>query len=369
MTDTRTPPPSLAELLDSLQATQLLSAAQRTAITQHLDTPSAPNEPWMGRLLVGIGAWFSAWFMLLFIGMVFSFNTHPTLWLSMGVGLGGIAWWLQRQQQRAVFIQQFGLALMIAAHVLVMFGIFQQFHRHTEHEFELLFASQLLLWFLVYPLYHNDALRVISSVAVLAWAVFILVQPVYLMIVVFMLLWLWQPRPCRRVLMPLAWAVLLMLPVGLLLSELRVVWGSTQGTLQALPYAWPSKLILIVGLLAAVWLFLNHRISLQHRLILAVLLMILGIFGTPSLLAAALLLVVGFALGQPAIQTLAVLFLSYTLWLFYYTLSLTLAEKSILMMLTGLILLAVAGVIHCRYFKLTSDQPPRSIDSLQGAQS
>jgi|GEM_PF-6683191 len=347
-------PPTLQQLLDQLEQQSLLSATDHARILQSDVKASPENTPLFAKILAAVGAWLAAWFLVLFLAISLSFNADSPAWLWIGVVLFGVALGLQRRiQQDTVFIPQFSLAVWIVGQVLILFGIFQAIEPYTEHYFAGLLLVQFCLSGISYAVSQQFAVRWLAAMAVFGWAWLALPFVLYLLIVLGMLLWLW--RPAQQGLMvrlqPLAWAVLWALPCGLLASDLQLLWFLLDSDADSPLLLWlftPTQSLLAGALLINIaqvsqWF---KDWSIVQRLLMLCGLGLLAIFMPASVSAALLLLLLGFASDRISIQVLAVVFLTYALWLLYYTLQINLAEKSLLMIMTGLVLLAAGWLIR-----------------------
>lgn len=348
-------PPSLQQLLDTLQQQQLLSAADQARILQS-DADAVPDHtPLFAKALAAVGAWLAAWFLLLFLAISLSFDTDSPAWFWIGIVFFTTGLALQyRFRPHALFINQFSLALLIVGNALILFAGFQAFEPYITDYFLLLLLVQLCLTGLSYAVSKPFAVRWLSVMAVFGWAWLALPFALYLSLVLGMLLWLWQPA--RHVLavglQPLAWAVLWALPCGLLAVELKILWflNSNQQD-DSLFWLWtPAQAIMAIGLGLAV-LQLSRGLlgwSVGQAGLMVVALLLIGCFTPASVSAAVLLLLLGFASDRTSILVMSVVFLSYALWLLYYTLHLTLAEKSLMMLLSGLIILGVGWMLRSK---------------------
>lgn len=344
--------PSLQEIFDQLEQQQLLTHADKVNILAADSDRAEPSTPLFAKILAGIGAWLAAWFLLLFLALSLSFNIESPAWLWIGVVLFSIGLALQTRllTDDGVFIGQFSLALWIVGQILILFGSFQilesyGMHYGTHHALILLLI-QLALSGGSYALSRQFALRWLAAIAVFGWAWWALPLVLHLFVLIGLLCWLWRPMqsPVIEPLQPLAWAVLWAVPCSLLASDLQILWFLRDRDADQPLLFWlgtSAQGILALGLLLTV-AQLSHWFkgwSMRQRLLCISAIVLLSVCSPASVTAALLLLVLGFANDRLSIQVIAVLFLSYALWLLYYTLHLSLAEKSALMMATGLLLL------------------------------
>lgn len=346
--------PSLQKIFDQLEQQQLLNHADQVKILA-LDGNSAEySTPLFAKILAGVGAWLAAWFLLLFLALSLSFNIDSPAWLWIGVVLFSIGLALQtRLRADGVFIGQFSLALWLVGQMLVLFGSFHMIEPYSTHYFTALLLIQLGLSGLSYWLSQQFAVRWLAAIAVFGWAWWALPLVLHLFVLIALLCWLWRPmrRPVIEPLLPLAWAVLWALPCSLLTSDLQLLWFLRDSDAARPLLLWlltPAQTLLATALLiniAQLSQWFKHWSMLQRLLMLCGL-ALLAVCSPASVTAALLLLLIGFASDRASIQAIAVLFLSYALWLLYYTLQLNLAEKSLLMITTGLLLLGSGWLIQ-----------------------
>ena len=108
---------TLATVLEGVGDSELTARA-RTVLARHEEPP-----PWYVRLLSGAGGWFSATFLLSFIGLVGLFD-GPLGQLVLGLIFCGVAIALHVRHVRrgGAFSGQLGLALSLAGQGLVIVG-------------------------------------------------------------------------------------------------------------------------------------------------------------------------------------------------------------------------------------------------------
>lgn len=347
-------PPSLQEIFDQLAQQQLLNHTDQVKILALYSNSTKQSTPLFAKILTAVGAWLAAWFLLLFLALSLSFNIDSPAWLWVGVVLFSIGLALQtRLRADGVFIGQFSLAVWIVGQILILFGSFQALEVYNTNHFLILLLIQLALSSGSYWLSQQFALRWLAAIAVFGWSWWALPFVLHLFVLIALLCWLWQPMksPVIELLQPLAWAALWALPCSLLANDLQLLWFLRDSDAAHPLLLWlftPAQVLLATALLINIaqlsqW-FKNW--SLLQRLIMICGLALLAMYSPASVMAALLLLVLGFANDRLSIQVIAVLFLSYALWLLYYTLQLSLAEKSALMMATGLLLLGSGWLLR-----------------------
>jgi hypothetical protein len=236
-------------------------------------------------------------------------------------------------------------AISVTGQATLLFGL-----ADLLDEAVLIWAAALVLQLLLFVLYPDGAHRFVSAVVAVA-AVLGLLFTVELQegvhgvtaVLVAGTVALWQAETRLRtgrfaaLQGPLAYAVAFSL---LLLFALAVV------PLEVLPVIgwWPSTLVLAMGLLGLlVWIIRAHHPGGFSPLVLTLAVVLVAVLthDAPGVLAAVLVLVLGFHRHNRVLMGLALLALALYLGWFYYHMHLSLLNKSLLLMGTGAVLLAL----------------------------
>ena len=336
---------TMAQLLDEAG----LSAAQSTAISAALAAQAAAaaeRPPLYLRILTGFGAWVAALFVILFMAMIDLLDT----------GLPALAWGLVflaagifiSRVSRAVFHEQLALALVMAGNLMVLFGGVDLLKLRDELAVLVIHG---LVCLIVSPLFANAVYRFLAPIGLAVLATFWLVETRQFVLIHPLLaletllaggLLRWTRRPAG--LTPLAYAAAATLPGTLLFLHFTQKKFWRIGFSEPL---WPSSLLLALGL-SWVYLQLAGGFGQLRRfwLWLAILATwLLGVFTTPGILVVIGLLLFGEADDDRLLKLLAYLFLPAFLWVYYYALHIDLATKSYLVAGSGLVLLAVRGLV------------------------
>jgi hypothetical protein len=310
----------------------------------------ASTDPMYIRILFGIGAWFAAVFLLLFLGIsgILDSGMSAIIWgvifLAAAIGIARVT--------RAIFPSQLSLALVFAGTVLVPGGASGEFGGDWITVYLITYA---LVCVVVYPLYPNSIYRFLAPTALAGLASVWIVEKetfvlMHVLIAAEMLLagklLLRRERPPW--LAPLVYSAAAMLPATLLfLSHTQVdLWRTNFDE-----PLWPSSVMLAAGL---IYLYLHlaggpERIGEPWLILAIVSTVLLGIFTTPGILVAVGLLIVGYAFGDLLLTALSYLFLPCFLVVFYYALNVDLAYKSWVIAGSGAGLLVVRWIAgRCR---------------------
>ncbi|MDX1520813.1 MAG: DUF4401 domain-containing protein [Anaerolineae bacterium] len=337
----------LQEVLEHLVAEGLITAAGSTRIADLSDTPSEAATPWYIRGLIGLGGWFAALFFIGFL-TVAEIITDSTgamivgaIFCVVGVGIKGI-------RPTSVFAGQLALAISLAGQLMFIFGFWDK-----TNNVPLTIIVTIGLETLLFIFYADKLHRFLSAV-VICWALFWLFIDLevadlsHLLVILLaggtILLWHFQARlvtsPLSPYFRPLGYALPVALFGFLLLSftddyDIKWWWLSAVGLLAALYYL--EYLVLD-----------HHRISWRTTPVVWVLtgtlLLLIPAIQTPGILAALIVLLVGYYRGNRLLLGLATAFLAIFLIGYYYNLELTLLTKSFVLMGTGLILLVIRYV-------------------------
>ncbi|MCI5117520.1 MAG: DUF4401 domain-containing protein [Candidatus Electrothrix sp. LOE1_4_5] len=341
---------TIGELLEHSSVQGLVSPEEATKITDHLSkTEKDEKDPMYIRILIGIGAWFAAAFLLPFFvisGIIDSGGGS----IICGAFLLAISCVIARSS-KGTFLEQLALALAFAGNILTVVGAAEAFSWEGMTSALLMHATVCAV---IYPLYPSTTylffapivLAIMATLWIIEQEAFFLIHAVIaaeMLLAGFLLLW----QKCPSRLMPLAYASATTLPATLLFMNLTQVhlWRTNfSGPL------WPSSLLLSGGLLYLLYLLLHlagsKRFTEPWMMLTLVVTVLLGIFTTPGILVAIALLVTGYAFGDRILTGLAYLFLPCFLIVFYYALHIDLAYKSYVVAGSGLLLLAVRWIVQ-----------------------
>ena len=112
---------SIAELLDHSRLQPLVSVEEKIKITEFLNKNNhLPKEPLYIRILIGVGARFASFFLLIFVGLFLSFSKES------GAIFFGFAFMIAAvfidKASKALFLEQVSLVLAMTGNVLLVVG-------------------------------------------------------------------------------------------------------------------------------------------------------------------------------------------------------------------------------------------------------
>lgn len=355
------------------------------------------ERAWYVKFFIGLSAWIAANFLiggLLGIALL----ADESIQLVGGVVLLAAAVGLNRAQYRSIFWRQFAFAISLTGQGLIfggLAGLFNLFSMGFESAARpiaaIILALQLLLFFVYRNSVHRFLTVLFGSLAALVLITDLLiewdqwgVQPqavlawlptLFLTAFAAAAYLVWQNR--TRIFAsrwheshsPLGFG-LLVITFGLSFLPLvpsGQIWGSE-------PRWWIASAViaLFIAHLALQTIGEFGRKGAQTRMIKLIIVGAIGLlliptYGTPGIWAALLAMLLGFRHNHKTLLGFAALFLLAFIGLYYYSLSITLINKSYVLMGSGLILLALRLVLG-RFVqgRLKSD-PPSGTDKLRPA--
>lgn len=323
--------------------------------------PGRPASPWYVRAMLGIAGWIGALFLLAFVGAAFSLLVEePGVSLFIGAAFCAGAFALFRVFDGNDFVEQFGLAVSLAGQMLMVAGLSGVLGTSEGVSLYLAVALMEAALALVVPNFLHRLLAtcgaaIAGALAINEAALYGLSAPI--LSVGLALVWL-EPKVWAsggRLWRPVGYGLVL----AVLLAETFRLFGA--GLLFD-PVVAPSRWIAIHGpligraLTAAVLLWV--AVALIRRegvapaspigLTAGAAALVLGLVSltAPGLASALLILLLGFAAGNRILIALGILSLLGFVAHFYYSLHATLLEKSGILAVTGLCLLAVWFVLR-----------------------
>lgn len=344
-----TTPMRLGELLEQLAQRDLAPRGEQPLPVALSGANDAESSPWYIKALVGIAAWMAAFFLGAFFGVAGLIDSMESM-LIWGAVLTVVAVVLKRLVHNSIFWGQLAFAVVLAGQGLLIGGFAWQ--QHEETAIALFIIALELVIFLLYP----DALhRMLSVLAITAGLTFVLYDqglPELIHGLVLLLamgtVTVWQQEfrllasrwfPIRA---PLGYGLALALFAICLLS-LFSEYGATLW--------WISAAILALVLLYLAFTLLRE---LERPLLSpvalwavgAVALLFIPAYQTPGILAAVIVLILGYWRSNVLLMGLATLFLLFFLSAYYYNLDITLLNKSYILMGTGGVLLVLRFLFH-----------------------
>jgi uncharacterized membrane protein len=342
---------SLREVLEQLKPgdKNFLEAAAKN-LESHAVREGEEHTPWFVRALTAVSAWIAAILLLTFIFGV-KMVTSGTGSIILGTGIIAAAVFLQRMQEKKLFLEQLAFALSLAGQVLVISGI----GRETSDEggaLATIFVSIGLIF--LYPDRSHRFLSVLIAVAGAVYFIYEVRISYGLQVLATGLaaaashLWFKESDFLSgskdELMRPVAYGLIagflfLLIPSIIPHSHLGISrnWIPTTVVVTCL------LLLLEYRLLA----FHDSRGSgkLNFFLFGGTLALAAASLKAPGIAAALLVLVIGFHRGNRILTGLAVAFLAVFLSAYYYNMDITLLTKSWALLASGAILLLLRPLL------------------------
>ncbi len=347
-----------------------------------LDASERP--PIMIQILAGIGGFFAALFIALLVASAFiTIKPSAVLLIAIGIVLMTAAFIVYKNiaGSASVFFEQFSQGLMVAGKLFFVIG----FSWHALAEWNTVWGttiSLLLATVISYPFYRVTAerfLAVVSTLLSIPITVMLALGSLYttnslaltlnpeLLIntavffeLVIMLFYLFSKAISanwRTLLYSAACALfvtLLLLTTNLFQQRLWIPPLSIE--LQFIKVSLSLALITVIFWVAkSTSIQSNQTLNIEALVIAIIGAVLLGYFSTPGIIFSLLLLILAYHKNALKLAALGSISLAVFLCYFYYSLKLTLLEKSSLLIVSGLILLAGAFYIKFRRWNQTSE--------------
>ena len=314
--------------------------------------PDRPASPWYVRAMLGIAGWIGALFLLGFVAAAFAFlMKDSTSALLVGAACCGGAFGLFRGFDGNDFAEQFGLAVSLAGQGMMIIGLADIFDRGALLYIAIA-AMQVALALIVPNFLHRVLATCGAAIAVAlainAAALHGLSAP--LLCLGLALVWLeprvwaaggklWRPAGYGLVLALLLVETFRLFGAGLLFEPAQASrWIAIHGPLIGRALTAAVLLFVAISLIVREGLSPNSPTALTATAAAVV----LGLVSltAPGLASALLILLLGFAAGNRLLTAAGILSLLGFVAHFYYSLHATLLEKSGILAVTGLCLLA-----------------------------
>ncbi len=356
--------------MKSLNEQQLWQDLQQQGLVVGDLPPVSPSStPWYIRLMQGVAGWIGALFLFAFVG--FTLETvlkSAELSITFGLLICALAFFIFRWARDNDFATQFGLAVSIAGQGVFIFGLFELFKADSFPVFFSVFVFQALLALFI----PNSIHRVFTSwSAVLALTFALNRLGIYgvgtgIIALSFALIWsnesIWAMR--GKIWRPIGYGLALALVQNEVLHFFgRDLWelsghSNQGGLILYVPFISTALVVftflwVVKRLLDRENILLNSPVA-QVAIVAALLLGALS-FVAHGIATALLILLLGFATGNRVLMGLGLLALGGFISHYYYQLQNTLMFKSMVLAITGIVLLSIRFGLQ-KYFPLTDSK-------------
>jgi uncharacterized membrane protein len=345
---------SFAELLARLRVEGLATDADAAAVRKVLVQADDDDIPWYMRILVGIGAWAATLFLIAFVAMLDVVDGDGARLIAGALLIGGAI--AVRRGAESEFVRQTTLAMSLAGQGLVIFSIAKLFSDNTAALAGVALAVTMIV--LMPDRISRFLSTIIGSVAALVAAVELEVWHGGEFIVlglVALAAYVWRGAlPARsdetsELLEPVGYGLLVAV-FGMLTFGAALAFGTLTRELghatRSLYFGELTTLGITVALGVLILSVLEeHDIPLANGLtfgaLAAALALALGTLSSPGIIAGIMVLLLGFDRRNAVLVGLSVVYLLVFGSMYYYSLQLTLLEKSGVLVGSGLLFLGL----------------------------
>jgi uncharacterized membrane protein len=364
---------TIADVFNQLVADGLAPPESIERTRAALQNAADTTTPWYARVIAGFGAWVATGFLIGFL-VITDIVDDETGAMIVGVILFAAAIYVRRGAgPEEEFKRQLALAGSLAGQVLVIVGVRAETESTAAAGLVALATSAIVI-----PLVRDQAHRfmagLIGSIALialmasfeLAWTIgslgplgTIVVRgsDIAATVLVALVAYVWRvgirerSREMAEMLEPVGYGALAGLLVMLVFSSWFVALADLVRGQRAGAAAWvlgPATTIAIAIALMMLMVTIFHEVRVNSLTIATPILLALLTLSTPGIMAAIGLLVLGFDRRNRILIGLAIAFLVKFLSVYYYSLRMTLLEKSIVLVASGLVLLAARAYLELR---------------------
>jgi uncharacterized membrane-anchored protein len=322
------------QLIGGLQQQDLLDESSAAGIARFLEkSRQSASMPWFIKLIIAAGAWVASIFFLTFLDKAHLIPALGKGWLPWGVGFILAALVLHRFG-RVVFFNQLALAFSVTGHFMALVSVYEFWHRMGA-----VTLAALLLCAGLYGIQRDSLHRFLSCLmvfllALIAARIDFHSGAHFLVLAEVLGLAGLAVATVAGKFRPVVYAAALALPITCLVM--------TTSGLHRLTPAWPSRIILTAALAGlCLWIGGGRTALKEEPIRLAVLfVLLLGAVTSPGILAGLGLLIFGYATLDKALIAVGTVFFPVFIVVYYYDLQVDLASKSLLLLASGLVLLA-----------------------------
>jgi len=331
-------PPSLSHILESLSVRNIIDLDEIESIHTWVNQEYHKKDPVFITVLYGTGAWIASFFFLFFIFTIIDFNDIS---IYLGIALYALSIFMTHRLS-GIFWNQLGTAFAITGNFIILFWAGETLDIHHPAG---LVPVQAAVCVLTYPFCKSGIYRFIAPLVLVILMVMYIFEEenmnlIHGLILAETLLFgsLLFIKRTPAALTPLFYAMSVALPATLIFFHLINMDVFTSGYHEPMRV---SSIILSVSFTSMLLIMGGGFKTLKKpwMLVAAPATIILGLFTTPGILIALSLLVSGFYYGYRSLVILSFIFLPGFLFIYYYSLNLDLAYKSLILAGSGILLL------------------------------
>jgi uncharacterized membrane protein len=341
---------SLREVLAQLAAEGLAQplAGELPALPSMTMDERASTLPGFVKLFIGVSAWIAAILITSFLFIIEIIDEESKA-LGFGLVFCALAIGLNRLARGNIFLGQLALALSLTGQGLAIVGLFSLF---DYNKLPPVVVSVTILESILIVLHRDAVLRFLSTLVIVSFVIALIFDEeiydsLYLLILVLTVGSLYIRLMENRLKLTFLGGMLAPVGAALTFSFLGILTLPLSDEFD-LNWQIPAVTFFVLLLFLLVRITLDLGYTLQNRVVVALtigcILLLIPSLRMPGILAALLVLTLGFWRNSRDMIGLAAIFLIFYIWAYYYSLEWTLLAKSLVLLGSGIILLAL------RYF-------------------
>ena len=347
-----------------MNATELWSRLLHAGLVQG-EAPESKDghSPWFVRVMLGVAGWLGALFLLLFVGLGLSFIIkNAGMAFVVGAMACGVAAVLFHRFPENDFASQFALAVSMAGQALMIFGIADMAGSKSVAVMGIVVAVMQAVLFWLLPSYVHRVWSAAVGACALAVALAemgLLAFTPALVLAAFAWVWLREFDYAKDASLVRAGGYGLAIAavvIAVMHGERSIGWilDNPRAPVGGIAGLWIGAALTGAALLWSVIQLLEREDvpldSAQGKIaVIGAIILAAATLKAPGIGPAAAVLVIGFANGNRVLAGLGILALLGYLSHYYYSLQITLLEKSMVLASTGIALL-VARLAMQRYW-------------------
>ncbi len=362
-------------LIDALEKEGLLDQSNKRKALEIVEAGDATSTPWFVQILSGFGAWIAA--VMFIITFFFAGGSHIFDSQIGAVTMGAILLIIvfiasiKSSQSKSVFIEQLMLATSFSGHFLFFLGL------SFKNDYRILLSGSLAaILSLCFIFFYKNRIHKFISTGIFLISIGAVLEELgmnpfsftalFFVLIAALSSWMWMNESRfltgkrQEVARPVQYALTLIFLIGggaverfyMDLITYKDSFDQLYGVVSILPYLqFVSAGLFLV--LAYVIISILQRLKIDWKSmvgfgLLAFALNIAILFHqSPSILAALIVLLIGIERGNRILVPLAIIALITFYSDYYYSMEMTLMKKSLILMGSGLVMLA-GGWIACR---------------------
>jgi Domain of unknown function (DUF4401) len=371
---------TIADVLNQVVAEGLAPPESVEQARTALEGADDPSPPWFARVFAGLGAWIATGALIGFLVAVEIVDNETSAIVVGAILVTGAVYLRRAANAEAEFMRQLAFAASLAGQVLMVFGVSNATNSATMAALVALVLSAVLIA-LVPDQAHRFMSGLIGSIAALAtmadlrleWTVgdfgpfgrFVASgTDLAALAIVVLTAYVWRigirerPRELAETLEPVGYGTIVALLGVLLFSSIFAAADQLVRGPASRVNEWHLGPLTTVGMTAAL-IALELAIFAEQRARATVDAVVVAVAGTvlvglltlstPGIMAAVTVLTLGFDRRNRILIGLAIVFLVKFASVYYYSLRMTLLEKAVVLVVSGLVLLAARVYIELRY--------------------